>query len=114
MTIVAQGMQTCKGAFMQIEDFFKNMLCFKNHLLLGDFWVQGCNCFSLWKATIIDNARPCAKSSSLGSSLGCWYLNSHGLTMCAKIKLKILVAFGCPCCYYITCMLRASGLFNAY
>jgi hypothetical protein len=111
MTTMAQGMQTCKGAFMQIEDFCKDLLCFKNHLLLGEFWVQGC---TLWKATIVGYARPCAKSSSLGSSLGCWYPKSHGLTMCVKIKLEILVAFRCPCCYYITCMLKASTLFNAY
>jgi len=76
MTIVSQGMQTCKGAFMQIEDFCKDLLFLNNHLLLGDFWVQECNCSSLWKATIIGNARPCAKSSSLGSSLGCWYPKS--------------------------------------
>jgi hypothetical protein len=35
-------------------------------------------------------------------------------TICAKSKLRILIAFKCPCYYYITCMLDVTKLFGIW
>jgi hypothetical protein len=97
MAKMAQGMWICGGLSMQTQDSCKDSLCFKSHPILGNFWVQACNCFLLWKIIIIGIAKPCAKSSSSSTSTSsCQYLRACGLAMCVEPKLKKMVAFGCP------------------
>ncbi len=43
-----------------------NQVCFLNHFVSKYFRIQAHHCLVLWKATIIDTSRPCAKSTSLG------------------------------------------------
>jgi hypothetical protein len=57
MARMAQGMWTCGSVSMQIQNSYKDSLCFKNHPIPRDFWIQAINYFLLWKATIINAIR---------------------------------------------------------
>jgi hypothetical protein len=59
--------------------------CLKSHPIPRVFYIKTCNCSLLWKATIVDPTRLCAKSSNLGNILGCCqYPIPCGSTMCVE------------------------------
>jgi len=92
-------MPRCGGLFTDTENSSEDLVCFKNHSIIKDLWIQICHYLLLWKTSVLGTLTMCVKSSGMGSSPNCFqYPWACGSTMCVEPKLKLLVVVRFTCC----------------